>query len=485
MGKPPAAAEGFPKIRMKLWGGRFKKQIDETFARFNASFSFDVRLLREDIEGSIAYAEALYRANVLSESEAGAIKEGLETIWQKANEEPDYLRAQSEDVHSFVEEKLVELIGDVAFKLHTGRSRNEQVAVDMRLFLLREIHEVQAQLYNLQRSILSLAKENFAVVVPGYTHLQKAQPVLFAHYLLAFYEMFKRDSMRLDECSNRTDESPLGCGAIAGTSYPLDRQKLAEDLGLGRIARNSLDAVSDRDFVAEFIFAAALIMAHLSRLAEDFIMYATSEFRFIKLSDTVSTGSSLMPQKKNPDALELIRGKCARVIGNLTTILTLLKGLPMSYNKDLQEDKEPLFDTVDTVKEAVGIMALVLDNIELDTERLQEVVKSDYLLATDLADYLVKKGMPFRKAHEIVGKIVLYAFDNKKQLEDLTLEEFQAVSERFDKDVYESIALDASLSKKQQVGGTAPARVAEALRQAEEELADVRKRLNLVERVKP
>lgn len=462
---------------MKLWGGRFTKETDREFARFNASFGVDQRLLREDIEGSIAYAQALAGAKVLTRREAETIKRGLEKILQKAERDPEYLKSNAEDVHSFVEERLFQIIGNTALKLHTGRSRNEQVSLDMRLFLRRAIGSIQKALLDMSQALTELARRYEPVIIPGYTHMQKAQPILLAHYLLAFYEMFMRDFERLEDCGRRADVSPLGCGALAGTSYPLDRAQMAKRLGFERIANNSLDAVSDRDFVAEFIFAASLTMVHLSRLAEDLIIYSTTEFGFILLGDAVSTGSSLMPQKKNPDALELIRGKCPRVLGHLSAILTLIKGLPMSYNKDMQEDKDALFDSLDTLRDSITIMAIVLRNMELNRERIEESLKGGYLLATELADYLVKKGLEFRKAHEVAGRVVLYALEQNKPLEELRLDEFRSMSELFEADVFKALTLEAALKARGLIGGTARSRVRGMLIQADKDMAKLRKRI--------
>ncbi|MBI1748127.1 MAG: argininosuccinate lyase [Acidobacteria bacterium] len=456
---------------LKLWGGRFKKEIDPEFARFNASFRVDQRLLREDIEGSLAYAEALAAAKVLTPAEAERIRAGLLRIRERSLKDPAFLESNAEDVHSFVEERLFQSIGRAAFKLHTGRSRNEQVSLDMRLFCRRAILTAQEALINLAEVLIELARKHESVVIPGYTHLQKAQPILFPHYLLAYYEMFKRDFDRLTDCARRVNVSPLGCGAIAGTSYPIDRRRMAHGLGFSHVALNSLDAVSDRDFVAELIFAASLTMVHLSRLAEDLIIYSTSEFAYIILSDAVSTGSSLMPQKKNPDSLELIRGKCPRVLGHLLAILTLLKGLPTSYNKDMQEDKEALFNTVDTVQDTLTIMTIVLRHIDLNLERIAESLKGGYLLATDLADYLVKKGLEFRKAHEVVGQVVLYAVEKNKRLEDLTHDELRSVSNLLGADVLQVLTIEASLAARHLVGGTSRKRVKAMLKRAEKEIA--------------
>lgn len=458
----------------KLWGGRFTGETNEPFARFNASFRFDRRLFEADIQGSLAYAEGLRQAEVLIDEEAARIKGGLETILQRGQQEPQWIDASVEqgieDVHSFVETELVKLIGDVGYKLHTGRSRNDQVATDLRLYLREAIDGVDASVRELQRALVDLAEANKDVAMPGYTHLQKAQPVLFAHSLLAYFEMFARDRERLKDVRKRVNVLPLGSGALAGTNYPIDRQLLARLLGFDGISGNSLDAVSDRDFVIEFIGAAALIMMHLSRLSEDLILYSTAEFGFIELSDTVATGSSLMPQKKNPDALELIRGKAGRVFGHQAALLTVMKGLPLSYNKDLQEDKESLFDTIDTVTTCLSVMATVLGNIEVHRARMISAASRDYLNATELADYLVRKGVPFRQAHALVGRVVLFALEQGKQLDEITIEEYRRFSPLFEEDLYQALSLDAALAGKAVPGGTAPERVTEVVEDAMRQL---------------
>ncbi len=452
---------------MKLWGGRFKGEADGEFSRFNASYGFDRRLIEADIEGSLAQAEALEIAGVLSPDEASRILSGLQEILRRARSESGYLDSrEAEDVHSFVEAELVASIGDAGYKLHTGRSRNDQVATDLRLFLRREIDLVSALVVDLQKSLVRLAQAHTDLVMPGYTHLQRAQPILVPHYLLAYFEMFDRDRERLQDARSRVNVLPLGAGALAGTGFAIDRQHIARRLGFDRVSANSLDAVSDRDFIIEFVAAAAIIMVHLSRLAEDFIIYSTTEFGFVELSDAVSTGSSLMPQKKNPDSLELIRGKAGRVFGHHAALLATMKGLPLAYNKDMQEDKEPLFDTLDTVTGSLKVMSTVLGNIKLNGARMREAASTGFLNATDLADYLVRKGLEFRKAHEIIGKAVSYAIENQLTLEEVSLEKYRELSPLFDEDLYTSLSLDASLAGKAAEGGTSPDRVREALEKA-------------------
>ncbi len=452
----------------KLWGGRFRGSADEQFARFNASFRYDRRLFEADVRASIAYGEALRAGGVLSPAEADEIREGLKTILRSAQSDPKYFDQvpDAEDVHSFVEKRLVDLIGDVGYKLHTGRSRNDQVSTDLRLFLRDEIDRLDGAIISLQRALLDLAEEHAQTIIPGYTHLQKAQPILFPHYLLAYFEMFMRDRERLAEARRRINILPLGSAALAGTNFHIDRELLARLLGFKEISRNSLDAVGDRDFVIELIGDAALVMVHLSRLAEDFVLYSTTEFGYLELSDAVATGSSIMPQKKNPDSLELIRGKAGRVFGHHVALLATMKGLPLAYNKDMQEDKEAAFDTLDTVSGCLHVMTTVMRNVKVKTQRMLEAADHDYMTATELADYLVNKGLEFRKAHELVGKVVLYAMEHGQGLKDLTLEEYQRFSPVFEYDLYDAITLAASLAGKAVPGGTSPERVAEAITEA-------------------
>ena len=460
---------------MKLWGGRFKGEADAEFARFNSSFSFDRRLIEADIEASLAHAEALVAAGILSQEEARRIAWALKEILSRARADKSRLLGSkdggdAEDVHSFVEAELVDAIGDAGYKLHTGRSRNDQVATDLRLFLRAEIDASRELIRDLQRALIELAENNSGCVIPGYTHLQRAQPILFAHYLLAYYQMMKRDSERLEQIRKRVNQLPLGAGALAGTGFPLDRELIARRLGFDGVCDNSVDAVSDRDFVIEFIGAAAIVMVHLSRLAEDLIIYSTAEFGFIELSDAVSTGSSLMPQKKNPDSLELIRGKAGRVFGHHAATLATMKGLPLAYNKDMQEDKEALFDTIDTLSGSLRVMATVLRNVKVNTEAARQAASTGYLNATDLADYLVRKGLEFRKAHELVGRVVTRAIEQGKPLEEITLEEYQAFSDLFGDDLYATLSLESSLGSKSAIGGTSAERVGQSLVNARSEI---------------
>lgn len=443
----------------KLWGGRFEGKIDPGFAEFNNSYRFDRRLFEADVTASIAYCDALVKAGVITAEEGSEIRNALEEILKSGADEV----SSAEDVHSFVEARLIEMIGDVGRKLHTGRSRNDQVATDFRLWLRGSIDDLIETIREAQASLLDFAEANREVAIPGYTHLQRAQPVLLAHWCLAYFEMLARDRERLTEVRRRVNIMPLGSAALAGTSFPIDRETLATPLGFEGVSRNSLDAVSDRDFCVEFLSACSLIMVHLSRLAEDIILYATSEFGFFELGDAIATGSSLMPQKKNPDSMELVRGKAGRVFGDLLALLTTLKGLPLAYNKDMQEDKEAVFDAFDTTSASLRVTATVLRNLSVDKERALVAASSGYMNATELADYLVRKGMPFREAHEVVGKIVVRAIEAGKELQEMDLSDFG-------EDVYEALSLERTLGAKSQIGGTARANVDEALEEARQRL---------------
>jgi argininosuccinate lyase len=452
----------------KLWGGRFEGKLDPGFAEFNNSFRFDRRLFEADVIASIAYAEALATAGVLTADDGTKIREALNVILEKGRTDPNYFNdAEAEDVHSFVEARLTESIGDLGRRLHTGRSRNDQVATDFRLWMRGAIDELLQLIKTAQTSLLDFAEAHREVVIPGYTHLQRAQPILLAHWSLAYFEMLLRDRERLTEVRRRVNILPLGSAALAGTSFPIDREALAAALGFEGVSRNSLDAVSDRDFCVEFLNAASLLMVHLSRLAEDTILYATIEFGFFELGDAIATGSSLMPQKKNPDSMELIRGKAGRVFGDLLALLTTLKGLPLAYNKDMQEDKEAVFDAFDTVTSCLEVSATVMRNISVNKNRALAATSGGYMNATDLADYLVRKGMAFRDAHETVGKVVMRALEEGKELQEMRLEEYSGLIEA---DVYEALSLERTLNTKAQVGGTARARVDEALLRAREAL---------------
>jgi argininosuccinate lyase len=453
-----------------LWGGRFTEKPDETFAEFNNSFRFDKRLFVSDIHCSIAHAEGLFKAGILTRLEVEKIKNGLLTIAKRADFDKNYFDSNDEDVHSFIEARLVQLIGDTGRKLHTGRSRNDQVATAFRFWLREQIIEISEVTKNVQKALVDLAEQHKDTPFVGYTHLQKAMPILFSHWCLAYFEMFSRDRERLDEVWRRTNIMPLGSAALAGTSFEIDREEVAKTLNFEGITANSLDAVSDRDFVIEFVGACSLIMVHLSRIAEDLIIYATNEFGFITLSDAVSTGSSLMPQKKNPDALELIRGKAGRIFGHQMALLSTVKGLPLAYNKDLQEDKEAIFDTVDNVKLSLQVTEIVLRNTTVNVEKTTESAVKGYLNATELADYLVNKGVPFRTAHDTVGKIVLYAISRNAEIHELNLFELEKFSDAIGEDVFDALSLEKTLASKNQIGGTSPGRVFEAIEEAKQKL---------------
>ena len=440
----------------KLWGGRFKGKSDPAFADFNNSFRFDRRLFEADVVASIAYAQALEDAGVVSADDGSQLRSALNTILEQGRADEVYFNdSAAEDVHSFVEARLTELTGDLGRRLHTGRSRNDQVATDLRLWMRSAIDDLTVTLRDAQTAVLDFAEAHRELAIPGYTHLQRAQPVLLAHWCLAYFEMLARDRERLTEARRRVNVLPLGSAALAGTSYPIDREALATLLNFEGVSRNSLDAVSDRDFCVEFLGACSLIMVHLSRLAEDIILYATSEFGFFELGDAIATGSSLMPQKKNPDSMELVRGKAGRVFGDLLALLTTLKGLPLAYNKDMQEDKEAVFDAFDTVSSSLNVTATVLRNISVNKERALSAASGGYMNATELADYLVRKGVPFRDAHEIAGKIVMRAIELGKEIEQVNLDELRNFSKLIEGDIYEVLSLERTLSSKSQIGGTA------------------------------
>lgn len=445
-----------------MWGGRFTGKTDPSFAEFNRSFGFDRRLFEVDVIASIAYCQALEDAKVIAAEEGTEIRNALERILKQGCADDD----QVEDIHSYVETRLVELIGATGRKLHTGRSRNDQVATDFRLWLRNAIDDLRATLHETQKALLDFAETNREIVIPGYTHLQRAQPVLLAHWCLAYFEMLARDHERLIDARRRVNVMPLGSAALAGTSFPIDREALAKSLGFEGVTRNSLDAVSDRDFCVEFLSACSLIMVHLSRLAEDVILYATSEFGFFELGDAIATGSSLMPQKKNPDSMELVRGKAGRVFGDLLGLLATLKGLPLAYNKDMQEDKEAVFDAFDTVNSCLVVTATVLRNVTVN-----QVSLGGYMNATELADYLVRKGVPFREGHEIVGRVVIRAIELGTQIEEMSIEELQKFSSLIGVDVYDALSLERTLNAKSEIGGTAKGLVHEAMAEASQRLA--------------
>jgi argininosuccinate lyase len=454
----------------KPWGGRFAGETDQTVEDFTTSLSFDKRLFRQDIAGSVAHARMLARQGVLTPAEAEEIVRGLEEVRGEIEAGAFDFDPALEDIHMAIEARLIARVGEVGRKLHTARSRNDQVALDVRLFLADEVEALIGALTGLRRAGVRLARHHLDTILPGYTHMQRAQPILFAHHLLAYDEMWRRDNMRLTESLARIRISPLGAAALAGTTFPIDPQFTAEQLGFPEIFRNSLDAVSDRDFLLEFLAHASIIMVHLSRLSEELILWSGAEFGFVVLPDAYATGSSIMPQKKNPDVPELIRGKSGWVAGHLLGLLMTVKGLPLAYNRDLQEDKEPLFDTVDTVKAAVTLMAGLLEQLEVRPEHMAAALKGGFLTATDMADYLVTKGLPFRSAHEQVGQTVRYAETEGKELWELSLEELQRFAPLAQPDLFDWLKIENSVARRQSPGGTAPARVAEALARAEAEL---------------
>lgn len=457
----------------QTWSQRFETALHPAIARFNASIGFDIALIEYDLTGSEAHAKMLVKTGILTPEEGEAIVNGLETIRQEYREGRFQPGIEAEDVHFAVERRLTELIGDGGKKLHTARSRNDQVGTDVRLYLRAEIEAVQGQLRQFQQTLLSLAEAHGETLIPGYTHLQRAQPLSLAHHLLAYFDMAQRDWERLQDIQKRVNISPLGCGALAGTTFPIDRQYSAELLGFDRVYGNSLDGVSDRDFAIEFACAASLIMVHLSRLSEEMILWASEEFSFVSLNDSCSTGSSIMPQKKNPDVPELVRGKTGRVFGHLQGLLVMMKGLPLAYNKDLQEDKEALFDTVQTVRGCLEAMTILLaEGVTFRVPRLRQAVNEDFSNATDVADYLASKGVPFREAYNLVGQVVRTSLAANKLLRDLTMDEWQSLHPAFEADIYEAITPQRVVSARNSYGGTGFDQVRQAIQRAQQTLGD-------------
>ncbi|WJI26661.1 argininosuccinate lyase [Thermosynechococcus sp. B3] len=455
------------------WSQRFEQALHPAIARFNASIGFDIRLIEYDLTGSQAHARMLAKTGIISPEEAETLIQGLEQIRQEYRDGQFTPGIEAEDVHFAVERRLTELVGEVGKKLHTARSRNDQVGTDIRLYLRSEIDHILRQLRQWQRTLLDLAESHIETLIPGYTHLQRAQPLSLAHHLLAYVEMAERDSERLRQIRERVNVSPLGAGALAGTTFPIDRHYTAALLGFREPYRNSLDAVSDRDFAIEFLCAASLIMVHLSRLSEEIILWASEEFAFVKLTDTCATGSSIMPQKKNPDVPELVRGKTGRVFGHLQALLVIMKGLPLAYNKDLQEDKEALFDAVDTVRACLEAMTILMaEGVVFQPQRLAAAVESDFANATDVADYLASKGVPFREAYNLVGQVVKTCLAQGKFLKDLSLEEWQALHPAFAADIYERIAPRQVVAARNSYGGTGFDQVRQALAAARDRLND-------------
>ncbi|MCR8645022.1 argininosuccinate lyase [Paenibacillus sp. N1-5-1-14] len=451
----------------KLWGGRFTKKTDQLVEEYTASITFDKELAEEDIQGSMAHVTMLGKCGILPLEDVAKIKDGLQQVLAMIRKgELEYTIA-NEDIHMNIEKTLIDLIGPVGGKLHTGRSRNDQVATDMHLYLRKRVVEFVGLLQKLQEALIAQAKANIDTIVPGYTHLQRAQPILLAHHLMAYVSMFQRDIDRLKDSYKRINVLPLGAGALAGTTFPIDRHYTAELLGFDGVYENSLDAVSDRDFIIEFLGAASTLMMHLSRLSEEMVLWMSTEFGFIELDDAFCTGSSIMPQKKNPDVAELVRGKTGRVYGNLVGLLTVLKSLPLAYNKDMQEDKEGMFDTVRTLQGALQLFAPMVATMKVNKDRMRQAVNQDFSNATDIADFLVNKGLPFRDAHEVIGKTVLYCIQNGKFLLDLTLEEFLQFSELFDERIYDVLQPEAVVNARNVYGGTAAPQVNAAISRAE------------------
>jgi len=461
----------------KLWGGRFQKETDPQMASFHSSLSFDRRLVFHDIRGSQAHARMLGETGIVTREEAAVLAAGLGQLAEDLRQGRAELPAGAEDVHSAVEQLLKDRLGAVAGKLHTGRSRNDQVALDLRLYLKEEIERIVSLLGDLAGALLDAAGRHVETVLPGYTHLQRAQPVTLAHHLLAYAEMFFRDLERFADCHRHSDVLPLGSGALAGSGFPLDRHLVARELGFARVGENSMDGVADRDFAVEFVFCASLSMVHLSRLGEELVLWSSAEFSFVEMDDAFATGSSMMPQKKNPDAAELVRGKTGRVCGDLVALLTVLKGLPLTYNKDLQEDKEAVFDAADTLAACLTVVTGVLRTLRVNSEVMRRAAGEGFTNATDLADYLAGRGVPFRTAHEVTGRIVLYALAQGKTLEELSLAELKEFWPGFDETVYARISVEECVRVRATYGGPAPERVGEALVRARARLAELTGRL--------
>ncbi|WLD93624.1 argininosuccinate lyase [Alkalihalobacillus sp. AL-G] len=443
----------------KLWGGRFTKETNQLVEQFTASISFDQRLAKEDIIGSLAHVQMLAECNIITEEDADTIKSGLQSLQKKISEGALDFHVEHEDIHMNIEKYLIDEIGPVGGKLHTGRSRNDQVATDMHLYLRERTVEFIELIEAVQAALLAQAKDNIDTILPGYTHLQRAQPISFAHHLLAYFWMFERDKERLYDSQKRINVLPLGAGALAGTTFPIDRDRVADLLQFDSVYANSIDAVSDRDFIVEFLSIASITMTHISRLSEELVIWSSQEFGFIELDDSFCTGSSIMPQKKNPDVPELLRAKTGRTYGNLIGLLTVLKGLPLAYNKDMQEDKEGMFDTVETLEGSLKLLAPMIETMMVNRQTMRKAVTEDYSNATDLADYLVTKGLPFREAHEITGRIVLYAIKNQQYLLEVRIEEYKRFSSLFEDDIYEILAPEHVMNARNSLGGTATSQV--------------------------
>lgn len=459
----------------KLWSGRFQEATDEKVEAFTASVGFDWRLYPYDISGSIIHATMLERVGILSQEEKTRIIDGLEQVKQEIEEHKFQWSVQLEDVHMNIEARLTELIGDTGKKLHTARSRNDQVATDMRLYLRDHIDKISEEIESLIEVLLNIAEREAKTVMPGFTHLQSAQPVSFGHHMMAWVEMLLRDMQRFQDCRKRVNVMPLGSAALAGTSFPIDREFVAKELGFDRPCSNSLDGVSDRDFVIEFLSVASLTMVHLSRFSEELVLWVSSQFDFVELPDAFCTGSSIMPQKKNPDVPELVRGKSGRVVGQLVTMLMLMKGQVLAYNKDNQEDKEPLFDAVDTLLDSLSVYAAMMSGLKVNQENLRAAAEQGYSTATDLADYLVRQGLPFRDAHEVVGKLVHFGISNKKMLGEMTLDELKSICPQIETDVFQVLSLEGSMESRSHIGGTAPDQVRKAVKEVRKQLKNKNK----------
>ena len=457
----------------KLWDGRFSERTDRSVEAFTSSINIDKRLFSYDIEGSIAHSKMLAHASIITEDESFLLIQGLGKIKREIERGNFHFDDSLEDIHMHIESGLLQEVGKVAQKLHTARSRNDQVALDVRMYLRDETSEIIRKLLALNNVIVELAKNNIDVVLPGYTHMQKAQPVLLAHHILAYYEMFSRDLERFGDCLERIDVMPLGSAALAGTTYPIDRDFTAGLLGFSKVSANSIDAVSDRDFMIEFLSAASICMMHFSRMSEELIIWSSFEFGFIELPDSFATGSSIMPQKKNPDVSELVRGKTGSVFGDLMTLLTIMKSLPLAYNRDMQEDKAPLFNTVDTIKGCIEIYSKMLPILKINSQSMIRAASTGFLNATDMADYLVTKGMAFRDAHNCVGKAVTYALNNKKELHELSLKELKAISSLITKDIFSILTVDKVINRRESFGGTAKKNVIKAIDKAEQKLHEL------------
>ncbi|MGG0824188.1 argininosuccinate lyase [Paenibacillus turicensis] len=456
----------------KLWGGRFTKQTNHLVEEYTASIKFDQALALEDVQGSLAHVTMLGACGILPQEDVEKIKAGLLRVQEKINAGEVEYSVSDEDIHMNIEKQLIAEVGPVGGKLHTGRSRNDQVATDMHLYLRKRVVEFVGLLHDLQEALINQAKQNQATILPGYTHLQRAQPILFAHHLMAYVSMFQRDIERLQDSYKRINVLPLGAGALAGTTFAIDRHLSAELLHFDAVYDNSLDAVSDRDFIIEFLADASILMMHLSRLSEELVFWSSTEFRFVELDDAFCTGSSIMPQKKNPDVPELVRGKTGRVYGNLMGLLTVLKSLPLAYNKDMQEDKEGMFDTVSTLQGALQLFAPMIATMKVNAEQMRNAVNQDFSNATDIADFLAAKGLPFRQAHEVIGKTVLYCIQNNKYLLDLTMDEFKQFSPLFDDTIYHVLQPETVVNARNVYGGTASGQVAQAIGRAEERLVE-------------